>query len=128
MSSKGSCCASFSHAILRRKTLDMENLTTTRLARCLGTLDLAALGIGSTLGAGIYIVAGQVARDTAGPSVVVSFLVAALASFFAGKDEHRRVGRRWMDGDCDRYAHIHTHTHTCTHTHAYVCWNCTVLN
>ncbi|CAF5088060.1 unnamed protein product, partial [Rotaria magnacalcarata] len=39
---------------------------------------------GSTLGAGIYILAGTVARDLAGPGVLLSFIIAGIASLLSG--------------------------------------------
>ncbi|MFI6290795.1 amino acid permease [Nonomuraea sp. NPDC050790] len=50
------------------------------LTRALGLWQLTAIGIGGIIGAGIFALAGAVANQTAGPAVLISFLLAGVAS------------------------------------------------
>jgi APA family basic amino acid/polyamine antiporter len=54
-----------------------------RLQRRLGPVALTSLGIGATIGTGLYVLTGIVAHDFAGPSLMLSFLLAALGCLFA---------------------------------------------
>src|SRR6185437_288196 len=46
--------------------------------------NLTMLGIGAIIGAGIFVLTGTAAAQTAGPAIVLSFIVAGLGCLFAG--------------------------------------------
>jgi basic amino acid/polyamine antiporter, APA family len=72
--------------LFRRKSvtdLQAEALTDQSLKRALGALNLTALGIGAIIGTGIFVLTGTVAAQNAGPAVILSFVLAGIASIFA---------------------------------------------
>jgi len=54
------------------------------LKRTLGAYNLVALGIGAIIGAGLFVRTAAAAAEAAGPSVTLSFIVAAVGCAFAG--------------------------------------------
>jgi APA family basic amino acid/polyamine antiporter len=72
--------------LFRRKSitaLQQEALTDHSLKRALGPLNLTLLGVGAIIGTGIFVLTGTVAAQNAGPAVVLSFVLAGVASIFA---------------------------------------------
>ena len=54
------------------------------LKRTLGAWDLVLLGIGAIIGTGIFVLTGIAAANNAGPALALSFVIAGVASAFAG--------------------------------------------
>lgn len=54
------------------------------LKRALTSMNLIMLGIGAIIGAGIFVLTGEVSANYAGPAIVISFIISALACTCAG--------------------------------------------
>ena len=70
-------------ALFRRKSVAMlqsEAAQRGELRRVLGLWQLTAIGLGGIIGVGIFVLTGTVAATQAGPAVVLSFLIAGIAS------------------------------------------------
>jgi basic amino acid/polyamine antiporter, APA family len=73
-------------SLFRRKPLDVllaELEGENRLRRVLGPVTLTSLGVGAIIGAGIFVSTGVIARQTAGPALMLSYVVAGLVCIFA---------------------------------------------
>lgn len=74
------------HRLFIRKPVEQvqREITAHALKRTLGPVSLITIGIGCTIGAGIYVLTGAAAANFAGPAVLLSFVLAGLACAFAG--------------------------------------------
>ncbi|MCQ8240801.1 amino acid permease [Acetobacteraceae bacterium KSS12] len=63
------------------------------------------LGIGSTIGAGIYVMTGAAAADYAGPAILLSFLVAGLACIFTALSYGELASTMPVSGSAYTYAY-----------------------
>lgn len=78
---------SWKNQLLRKKSvaqmLEQVDKNESSLKKSLGAFDLTMLGIGAILGTGIFVLTGVAAALHAGPALVLSFVIAALACVFA---------------------------------------------
>ncbi|WP_298219033.1 amino acid permease [Halothiobacillus sp.] len=69
--------------LFRTKPASPAAFCDTGLKRCLGAFDLTFMGIGAIIGTGIFVLTGIAAAVYSGPAVIISFILAGLASAFA---------------------------------------------
>lgn len=68
--------------LLRKKAIHSIDQPSS-LFRTLNAFDLTLMGIGAIIGAGVFILTGIAAATKAGPAVILSYVIAGLASMFA---------------------------------------------
>src|SRR5436189_6285471 len=73
-------------ALFSKKSLEALQAEADRglLRRSLGPWNLTALGIGSIIGTGIFVLTGTAASQNAGPALVISMVISAVGCAFAG--------------------------------------------
>lgn len=76
------------------------------LKRVLGPGSLVALGVGATIGAGLFSLTGIAASENAGPAVILSFLIAAIACGFAGLCYSELASMIPIAGSAYTYAYV----------------------
>jgi len=81
---KESALSSFAHKLIATTSIDAmrDEKRPSQLRRALRARDLIAVGLGSMIGGGIFTTIGP-GIHLAGPAIVLAFVLAGLASFFA---------------------------------------------
>ncbi|KAB5512233.1 hypothetical protein DKX38_029261 [Salix brachista] len=96
-------------SLIRRKQVDSVHSKARghhQLAKELSVLHLIAIGVGSTIGAGVYILVGTVAREHSGPALFMSFLVAGIAAALSAFCYAELASRCPSAGSAYHYSYI----------------------
>ncbi len=73
----------FFKSLFRIKPTHTDANNPVELNRCLTATDLTMLGIGAIIGAGVFVLTGIAAATQAGPSIILSYLLAAIVCGFS---------------------------------------------
>ncbi|KAL9263579.1 Cationic amino acid transporter 2, vacuolar-like protein [Drosera capensis] len=96
-------------SLVRRKQVDSERRSSSsgqQLAKALSVPHLIAIGVGSTIGAGVYILVGTVAREHSGPALAFSFLIAGIAAALSAFCYAELASRCPSAGSAYHYSYI----------------------
>jgi amino acid transporter len=75
-------------------------------ARHLSLYDLLAIGVGGTVGSGIFVLTGQIAANSAGPACFFSFALAGVAAVLSGVSYAELSARISVAGSTYQYAYV----------------------
>ncbi|CAN6339043.1 unnamed protein product [Urochloa humidicola] len=97
-------------ALMRRKQVDSERArpagSSHQLRKELSVTQLVAIGVGSTIGAGVYVLVGTVAREHSGPALTLSFLIAGIAAALSAFCYAELASRCPSAGSAYHYSYI----------------------
>lgn len=62
---------------------EMRARSQNEMKRTLNWFDIIWFGVGSVLGAGVFVLTGQAAREHAGPAVIISYLISGLSALLS---------------------------------------------
>ncbi|KAK3446447.1 hypothetical protein EUGRSUZ_A02137 [Eucalyptus grandis] len=107
----GSPSGGWAKGLVRRKQVDSARSRSGggghhQLAKELSILHLIAIGVGSTIGAGVYILVGTVAREHSGPALAFSFLIAGIAAALSAFCYAELASRCPSAGSAYHYSYI----------------------
>ncbi|KAI3444199.1 hypothetical protein Pfo_000864 [Paulownia fortunei] len=110
----GKCAVGALRTLVRRKQVDSAHTKSSsssggghhHLAKALTIPHLIAIGVGSTIGAGVYILVGTVAREHSGPALTFSFLIAGIAAALSAFCYAELASRCPSAGSAYHYSYI----------------------
>lgn len=89
-----------------KKLLDEAPARDAGFKRTLTRLNLTNIGIGAIIGAGIFVLTGQIAALYAGPAIVISFLISGLACALVGLCYAEFSSMIPVDGSAYTYGYV----------------------
>eukprot|EP00557_Chaetoceros_sp_GSL56_P009906 CAMPEP_0176482260 /NCGR_PEP_ID=MMETSP0200_2-20121128/3279_1 /TAXON_ID=947934 /ORGANISM="Chaetoceros sp., Strain GSL56" /LENGTH=429 /DNA_ID=CAMNT_0017878561 /DNA_START=362 /DNA_END=1648 /DNA_ORIENTATION=- len=88
--------------------LDNDNVmdSTRSLQRHLSLFDLVSIGVGSTIGSGVFVLCGLIAHDYAGPATFISWAIAGLSACASGLCYAELSGKFAVAGSSYSYVYM----------------------
>ena len=72
----------FIKVVFRKKAI-RGNVLDTELKRCFNLFSLTMLGLGTMVGSGIFVTTGTLAKNVAGPAIVLSYFISGFSAFLS---------------------------------------------
>jgi len=90
--------------VLEQETHEHHESTT--VERHLSLFDLVSVGVGGTIGSGIFVLTGYIAHYYAGPATTISFFISGVAACCSGLCYAELAGRIPASGSTYAYAYV----------------------
>lgn len=94
------------YSLFRKKPIDNDQIADNDLARVIGMTTLIFYGVGGIVGTGLFSITGIAISEHAGPAVILSFLMGAVACSFIGLCYSELASMVTVSGSSYSYTYI----------------------